>query len=81
MENSPITGYPGVFSSEDVKLMISAYHDAFTKAQTGGSVVRPTFEDVAEFVARQIVLAAASGERDPARLRDAGLARLSISAL
>ena len=76
MENYLKTEHAGAFGPEDVKLLISAYEDALTVVRASDTYLEEYFGSVREVLAWHIVQAAIAGERDPIRLRDAGLRRL-----
>ena len=59
---------PGVFGPETIAVMVQALEAACDELHVTG---RP--QTMREVMARRIVAAASTGERDPARLREAAL--------
>jgi hypothetical protein len=68
-----ITRDDGVFDPETTRLMGEAFEAAWKALHDTGQP-----ELVYEIIARRIINAARAGERDPAKLRDAGLAALPM---
>ena len=77
MKDYIVNGFAGVFQPEEVKLLVEAYDDAWRTIQASGALLDGRAEAVREILARHIIQEAMHGERDPAQLRDAGLARLT----
>jgi hypothetical protein len=76
MRNYLNTVHPGVFEPADLNLLMSAYEDAWASVRASATYQDKNFENVRDDLAKHIVNAAIAGERDPVRLRDAGLSHL-----
>lgn len=76
MKNFLASAYAGAFEPDDVNLLIAAFEDAWTTVRASGIILDGNFESIRETLAGHIVRAAIAGERDPLRLRDAGLGSL-----
>lgn len=75
MAIEPFVEQVGIVFSPDVAKLIGEAFDAASKHLHD----RPDRSAAHELVAKRIIDAAQNGERDPVRLRDAGLAALSPS--
>ena len=71
------SGHAGAFNSDDVSLLVSAYDADWTVVRASDTYLEEYFGSIREVLAKHIVQAAIAGERDPVRLRDAGLQRLN----
>jgi hypothetical protein len=62
----------GVFTSEETQILISAFNDTLRHIDESSRS-----DKLSSFVARQIIIAATGGERDPEKLRDSVLSVVS----
>ena len=71
--------YPGVFDSEQIRLMSKALDDAWTAVQASGASYAPgdEAERARAALAKWIIAATIGGELDPRRLSEGALADLA----
>ena len=75
------THHFGAFKPDEVRLLISVYDDVWITLQATGTYFEGNFDNAREDLAEHIVETALEGERDPARLREAGIAFLKENLL
>ena len=67
----------GVFDPDDVRILTTAFDEAWKAVQASGVALEGRAEAVRELLALRIIEMAELGERDPHRLRDDALLYLA----
>jgi hypothetical protein len=63
----------GLFDPETIRTLTGAFEDAW-RSLDGGDWIRPDADAIREMLAKHIITAAQTGERDISRLRDGAVA-------
>ena len=83
LEHLAKSGHEGVFSPEEIRILVAAFDAAWAPAKASGApITEDRYRDTARnTLAKSIIQVAIDGERDERRLKDAALLALSKTSL
>jgi|HubBroStandDraft_6_1064221.scaffolds.fasta_scaffold90701_3 hypothetical protein len=83
LEHLAKSGHEGVFSPEEIRILVAAFDAAWASAKASGApITEDRYRDTARnTLAKAIIQVAIDGERDERRLKDAALLALSKTSL